>query len=256
MHEPDRSDLSGPFDIVGDVHGCRSELETLLGDLGWVLERDADGRAVDARHPDGRTAVFVGDLVDRGPDTPGVLRLVMGMVRSGAALCVMGNHEAKLHRALRGADVQRTHGLALSLEQLDAEPAEFRDEVAAFIEDLAFHHVLDGGRLVIAHAGLREEDHGQVSRRVNAFALYGATTGGRDEYGLPVRLPWADDYRGAATVVYGHTPKARAEWVNNTICLDTGAVFGGALTALRYPERELVAVAAEREWWEPTRPLA
>ncbi len=256
MHEPDRSDLTGPFDIVGDVHGCRSELETLLGDLGWVVEHDSDGRAVDARHPDGRTAVFVGDLVDRGPDTPGVLRLVMGMVASGTALCVMGNHEAKLHRALQGADVKRSHGLDLSLEQLDAEPAEFRDEVAAFIESLHFHYVLDGGRLVVAHAGLREEDHGEVSRRVNSFALYGATTGGRDEYGLPVRLPWADDYRGDATVVYGHTPKAAAEWVNNTICLDTGAVFGGALTALRYPERELVSVPAEQEWWEPTRPLA
>ena len=115
--------------------------------------------------------------------------------------------------------------------------------------------MLDGGRLVVAHAGLKEAYHGRASGRVRSFALYGDTTGETDEYGLPVRYPWAQDYRGRATVVYGHTPVPEAEWVNNTICLDTGCVFGGALTALRYPERELVSVPAEREWYEPVRPL-
>lgn len=81
----DRRELTGPFDIIGDVHGCRSELEALLGRLGWTIVRDEDGRAVDAVHPDGRTAVFVGDLIDRGPDTAGVLRLVMGMSAAGRA---------------------------------------------------------------------------------------------------------------------------------------------------------------------------
>jgi predicted kinase len=111
----DRRDLTGPFDVIGDVHGCRSELETLLTKLGYVLVRDGDGYAVDAEHPDGRIAAFVGDLVDRGPDTPGVLRLVMGMESGGHALCVAGNHENKLLRARRGRKVQVTHGLAESL---------------------------------------------------------------------------------------------------------------------------------------------
>jgi diadenosine tetraphosphatase ApaH/serine/threonine PP2A family protein phosphatase len=70
-----------------------------------------------------------------------------------------------------------------------------------------------------------------------------------------VRYPWANDYTGRATVVYGHTPVRTPTWVNNTICIDTGCVFGGALTALRYPERELVAVPAEREYFAPGRPL-
>ena len=81
---------SGPFDVIGDVHGCRAELEQLLTELGYTLERDAAGQPANARHPEGRRAVFVGDLVDRGPDTPGVLRLVMGMVAAGTALCVAG----------------------------------------------------------------------------------------------------------------------------------------------------------------------
>jgi len=250
----DRRDETGPFDVIGDVHGCREELEALLTELGYTITRDAAGHAVGATHPQ-RRVVFVGDLVDRGPDTPGVLRLAMGMVRSGAALCVAGNHEDKLLRALRGRNVRLSHGLAESLAQLGAEPGEFRAEVTEFLNGLIGHYVLDGGRLVVAHAGLIEKYHGRASGRVRAFCLYGETTGETDEYGLPVRYPWAQDYRGRATVVYGHTPVPEAEWINNTICLDTGCVFGGRLTALRYPEREIVAVPARAVHYEPVKPF-
>ena len=251
----DRRELHGPFDLIGDVHGCASELRSLLTTLGWEIVEDDRG-AVDAVHPDGRLAVFVGDLVDRGPDTPGVLRLVMGMVASGHALCVSGNHEAKLLRSLNGAKVTLSHGLAESLTQLEAESDDFRDRSREFMRGLLSHYVLDDGKLVVAHAGLTENYHGRSSGRVRAFALYGDTTGETDEYGLPVRYPWAQEYRGQAMVVYGHTPVPRAEWINNTLCLDTGVVFGGELTALRYPEREIVSVPAEQEWYEPVRPLA
>ncbi|MEO3869053.1 polynucleotide kinase-phosphatase [Nonomuraea sp. B12E4] len=241
----DRTELTGPFDIIGDVHGCRAELEALLRRLGW------EG----IRHPAGRTAVFVGDLVDRGPDTPGVLSLVMDMVEAGTAICVMGNHEQKLVRALNGRKVRVAHGLRESLDQLATRPPEFVDRARAFMDGLRSHYRLDGGRLVVAHAGLKEAYHGRASGRVRAFALYGDTTGETDEYGLPVRYPWADEYRGRAMVVYGHTPTVRPEWVNNTICLDTGCVFGGHLTALRYPERQIVQVPAEKVWYEPAKPL-
>ncbi len=240
--------LTGPFDIVGDVHGCSSELDTLLGKLGYV----------DGAHPEGRTAVFVGDLVDRGPDSPGVLRRVMSMVAAGNALCVPGNHENKLGRYLEGRKVRQTHGLAETVEQLereDAEHPEFRKEVAEFIDKLVSHYVLDGGKLVVCHAGLPEKYHGRTSGRVRSHALYGDTTGETDEFGLPVRYPWAEEYRGRAAVVYGHTPTPTASWLNNTLCLDTGAVFGGRMTALRWPEREIVDVPAERVWYEPVKPL-
>jgi polynucleotide kinase-phosphatase len=252
----DKRELTGPFDIIGDVHGCRAELETLLGKLGYDLVRDAAGRPVDAVHPDGRTAVFLGDLVDRGPDTPGVLRLVMGMVAAGTALCVSGNHEQKLGRKLHGRKVTVSHGLAESIEQLEREGDGFVADAGRFIDGLISHYVLDGGRLVVAHAGLKEAYQGRASGRVRAFALFGETTGETDEYGLPVRYPWARDYRGSAAVVYGHTPIPVPEWINNTICLDTGCVFGGSLTALHWPARELVSVPAAREYYAPVRPLA
>jgi len=245
----DKRDDSGPFDIVGDVHGCHDELIAILEKLGY------ETTASPISHPDGRRVVFLGDLVDRGPGSDAVLETAMAMVAGGTALCILGNHENKLSRALAGRNVTVSHGLAETLEQLETRPAEFRQQVAQFLDSLVSHYILDQGRLVVAHAGLPERYQGRSSGRVRSIALYGDTDGETDEFGLPLRYPWAEDYRGPATVVYGHTPVPDAEWLNNTICLDTGAVFGGELTALRWPEKELVSVAANQEYYEPIRPL-
>ena len=251
----DKRHLHGPFDIVGDVHGCLPELLELLQLLGYQITYDDDGRAIDAAHPAGRTAVFVGDLVDRGPSSVGVLRLAMGMTASGNAFAVPGNHEAKLIRALDGANVQVSHGLETTLAELAGESPAFRQAVRDWCYSLISHLVFDGGRLVVAHAGLKEAYHGRASGRVRSFALYGDTTGETDEFGLPVRYPWADEYRGKAMVIYGHTPTPTLDWINNTLCLDTGCAFGGRLSALRYPERETVHVDARAEYYTPSKPF-
>jgi protein phosphatase len=248
----------GPFDIIGDVHGCFDELVALLRELGYGVSAEVDAggeRRLGVAAPEGRKAIFLGDLVDRGPNTPDVLRLVMTMVQSNSGLCVPGNHDTKLLRKLRGRDVQITHGLAESLEQLDKESPSFKDEVATFIDGLISHYVLDDGRLVVAHAGMKAAFQGRSSARVRDFALFGETTGETDEFGLPVRYNWASEYRGNSMVVYGHTPVAEPEWLNRTINIDTGCVFGGRLTALRYPEKELVSVPAGRTYYEPARPF-
>ncbi len=243
----------GPFDIVGDVHGCFDEMTALLQQMGYTVEPDgADYRVTP---PDGRKAVFVGDLVDRGPRITDVLRLVMGMVKAGTAFCVPGNHDVKLMRKLRGKDVKISHGLADSLAQLEPETLEFKRQITDFIDDLVSHYVFDEGRLVVAHAGMKEEMQGRGSGAVRSFALFGETTGETDDYGLPVRYNWAAEYRGKAMVVYGHTPVAEPEWLNRTIDIDTGCVFGGKLTALRYPEKELVSVPAIREYYAPSKPF-
>jgi protein phosphatase len=251
----DKREERGPFDIIGDVHGCYQELRALLMELGWAVSGTREQPEVVA--PPGRRAIFLGDLVDRGPDSPGVLRLVMHMHAQGLALVIPGNHEVKLKKALDGAAVRPTHGLAETLAQLAAEPdvEALKARVSRWIDGLVSHYVLDEGRLVVAHAGLSEELQGRASARVREFALYGDTTGETDEFGLPVRYPWAREYRGRAAVVYGHTPVPEAEWLNGTLCLDTGCVFGGKLTALRWPEKVLVEVPAERTYYEPHRPL-
>ncbi len=222
----DNSCERGPFDMIGDVHGCFDELAELLGRLGYV-----SGAGTGHCHPDGRRAVFVGDLVNRGPATPDVLRLVMSMVASGDAKCVQGNHDLTLLEALKVRGAPRSqgatsaeeevpsHGLAESLEQLAGEPPEFLPGVASFLDGLASHLVLDGGKLVVAHDGVPAE------------------LGGRA--------------RPGTMVVFGHTPVETARWVNGTICIDTGCVYGGSLSALRYPERDLVSVAARQIYWVP-----
>ena len=253
---PDRKTEHGPFDLIGDIHGCFDELRSLLEKLGYTVDPKEDGApGYDVSHPHGRRPVFVGDLVDRGPDSPGVLRLVMDMVEEDRAICVAGNHENKLMRKLMGRNVQVSHGLAETLAQLEQETPEFQERAAAFLKDLEPHYLLDRGRLAVAHAGVRAEYQGRTSRRVQEFCHYGETTGETDEFGLPVRADWAASYRGRAAVVYGHTPVPEANWHNNTINIDTGCVFGGSLTALRYPERELVSVPAQKVHYEPSKPI-
>jgi protein phosphatase len=259
----DRRGELGPFDIIGDVHGCCDELETLLQRLGYVRVPIAEPRPlwgdVTYEHPLGRRAVFLGDLVDRGPRVLDTVRLVRSMMDHGTAFCLPGNHEAKLLRYLRGARVQLRHGLAETVAELEALPQEhqskFRQELADFLDSLVSHFVLDEGRLVVAHAGMKESMQGRASGAVRSFALYGETTGETDEFGLPKRYAWAADYRGLAQVVYGHTPVPDPLELNGTVNIDTGCVFGGRLTALRYPEREYVSVPAARVYCEPIRPL-
>lgn len=250
----DRRDDHGPFDIIGDVHGCADELRALLDRLGYVVAGEGASLSVGAPH--GRKLIFVGDLVDRGPDTPEVLRIVMAAQAAGLGACVQGNHDRKLSRWLEGRKTTVSHGLQDSIDQLAAAPADFVARVKSFLADLRSHYWLDGGRLAVAHAGLKEEMIGRGSPAVRDFALFGETNGETDEFGLPVRLDWAANYRGETAIVYGHTPTPEAEWVNGTICVDTGCVFGGKLTALRWPEREVVDVPAARVYAEPVRPLA
>jgi protein phosphatase len=245
-----RKSEHGPFDIIGDVHGCCDELEQLLQQLGY--ERNDGGPW---SHPAGRRAIFIGDLVDRGPRIVDTLKTVMSMSEAGSALSVPGNHDIKLKRKLEGRDVSVSHGLDRTLAELEGEPPEFGSQVQKFLDGLVSHYVFDEGRLVVAHAGMKEEMQGRGSAKVRDFALFGETTGETNEFGLPVRYNWAFEYRGRASVVYGHTPVPEPEWLNRTINIDTGCVFGGRLTALRWPEKELVAVPSRATYAEPARPL-
>lgn len=253
-----KKDINGPFDIIGDIHGCYDETIELIDKIGYTIKHvvdDGKNFGIEVSHPENRKVIFLGDLVDRGPNSPAVLKLVMSMVSSGVAFCVPGNHDLKLQKKLKGKNVNLKHGIVETLQQLEQESPKFINEVKEFLYSLISHYVFDDGKLVVAHAGLKEEMQGRGSGAVRAFCLYGETTGEIDEFGLPVRYNWASEYRGKAKVVYGHTPVPKAEWFNKTIDIDTGCVFGGRLTALRYPEEELVSVSAKNVYCEPVKPL-
>lgn len=248
-------DEHGPFHVIGDVHGCFDELVLLLQRLGYSINFSKTEQRYGVVAPDGCKAVFVGDLVDRGPNSPEVLRLVMDMMDQEVAYCVSGNHDDKLYRMLLGRNVKIRHGLELTKEQLERYNVDFITRVKGFLSSLPHHVILDEGRLVVAHAGLEEHLHGRNTKVVRELCLYGPTTGGTDEKGLPIRLDWAADYCGKAIVVYGHTPVHEPRWRNNTINIDTGCVFGGRLTALTYPDNKLTVVEANSTYADSVRPF-
>jgi len=255
---PDLRHEHGPFDIIGDVHGCADELTELMQRLGYNKLRITGvgpDRRAEVETPPGRRLIFVGDFVDRGPRSPDVLRIAMSMVEKGQAFAVPGNHDVKFLRWLRGANVRLTHGLDKTVAQFSEESGRFRAQVREFLLSLPSHLWLEDGRLVVAHGGILEEMIGRESEAVREFCLYGDTDGETDETGLVVRYHWAANYRGETTIVYGHTPVPQADWVNNTLCIDTGCVFGGKLTALRWPEREVVSVPSAQMYAKPGRPF-
>lgn len=245
-----------PFDIIGDVHGCIEELRELLGRLGYARSM---GGEVDAfAHPEGRRLVFVGDLEDRGPASMDVLRLVIATRDAGHALIVLGNHDNKFLRWLRGRNVRVGHGLERTIAQLEAVPqprrAALRGQIEALYTTAPGYLLLDGGRLVVTHGAILDAMIGDWNERIASFCLY-ADVVGRTVEGRPIRRDWgaARDLAAAGGeqapyIVYGHNPAAELAWVNRTLDLDTGAVYGGHLSALRYPELETVQVAARRAY--------
>jgi protein phosphatase len=240
------------IDVIGDVHGCLAELRELLHMLGYV----DDGSGIPV-HPDGRCAVFVGDLVDRGPDSLGVMRLVAAMVDAGSAIIgSLGNHDWKNWRLfVDDRDVQVGHGLDVTIAQVARENAH--DEYAALCDRLFRNapasSVFAHGDLTVVHGAVRPGDAGRPAGRgrrspAAALAMYGQTDG-RQESGLPNRVyEWAQEWEGGAsgTVIFGHdvvgdTPR----WINDSVIgIDTGCAFGGQLTAIRWPSREIVQVPA------------
>lgn len=244
--------LRGPFDIIGDLHGCSAELRELLPKLGYV-----ETSPLAYHHPLGRTLVFLGDLADRGPRNAEALELAMSLTALGVALFTPGNHDNKLMRYLQGHKVQQTEGLAQTVAQVEAANQQnptFKERVRHFLEDAPPYLWLDGGALVVAHAGIKAAMIGHDDQAIRRMCLYGDITGEKNPDGTPVRLDWANSYTGSAAVVYGHTPKPGPTWRNNTVNIDQGCVFGGWLTAMRWPEREAVLVRAHAVYYTQRTP--
>jgi protein phosphatase len=229
------------LDIIGDIHGCFEEFKTLTTNLGYSWE---DGIP---KHPQGRKLAFVGDLTDRGPYSLKMAEIVHELViRRKEAYYSPGNHCNKLYRFFLGRKVQITHGLETTVAEYEAlsrqEQQTIRSKFMELYDASPLYHVLDKGKLIVCHAGIRGDYIGKVNNKVKTFVLYGDITGETHPDGSPVRRDWAKEYKGKAWIVYGHTPVREARFVNHTVNIDTGAVFGGKLTALRYPEMETVSV--------------
>jgi protein phosphatase len=228
------------LDIIGDIHGCLHEFEALTQKLGYVWKEDIP------LHPENRSLAFVGDLTDRGPMSLKIIEVVFTLVKKHGAYYSPGNHCNKLYRYFLGNKVQVSHGLETTVaEYLECDKKtqqKIRHNFMELYENAPLYQTLDHGKLIIAHAGISQELIGKTNSKVKTFVLYGDITGEKHPDGSPVRRDWAMKYRGEALIVYGHTPVRTVRWLGNTVNIDTGAVFGGELSALRYPEKEIISV--------------
>jgi protein phosphatase len=236
------------IDIIGDIHGCFEEFKALTKELGYEWTESIP------IHPEKRKLAFVGDLTDRGPMSLKVIDVVWELVKKHGAHYSPGNHCNKLYRYFLGNKVQISHGLETTVaefEELDkSAQIKVRSRFMELYEKAPLYQVLDGGNLVVTHAGIREDYIGKSHSKVKTFVLYGDITGEKNPDGSPVRRDWAKHYKGKSLIVYGHTPVIDVRWVGNTVNLDTGAVFGGKLSALRYPEKEIVSVPSSMPFVE------
>ncbi len=241
------------YAIIGDIHSCFTELINLTKK---IVDYD--------KGLGSRQFVFVGDLVDRGPNSISVIREVKALVNSGQAIFTPGNHDNKFARYLKGNNIIISHGLDKTIEQWKKFSEMFPhlvNETKNWFIDYVLGHkgyeVLDNGNLVVAHAGIKDEQIGKENKRVLSMCLYGDVTGNssesviRDENGNPIRKDWAAERQvDHPLIVHGHTVVDEVSYKNGVYCIDTGCVYGNKLTALMYPEKDLLQVNALKTYTE------
>lgn len=229
------------LDIIGDIHGCYEELNELIQKLGYTFQNQQL-----VQHPEKRKLVFLGDLTDRGPNSIAVIEFVYELVQAQQAFYTPGNHCNKLYRYFLGNRVQIAHGLETTVAEYEHLPTNKQGNIRAkfmkLYENAPLYLQFDQEQLIIAHAGIRGDYIGKNNNKVKTFVLYGDITGEKHPDGRPVRRDWAKHYSGEWIIIYGHTPVREVRIINNTYNIDTGCVFGGKLTALRFPEMEIVQV--------------
>lgn len=246
-------DVGAGIDFIGDVHGCFEELITLLQKLGY--KEDDEGLFT---HPEGRKFMSVGDVMSRGPHSLESMLFFMKHVRQELAYMTDSNHGWKIVRWLDGRNVTLHHGdekVAEEFEQYEKmygseKTAELKEDLKSFLMSAPSHYVLMKNGVytaVCTHAGIKDEYIGKTSPAISDFSRYGDTDGFNED-GKPVRKDWFVHHKGSMLIIWGHDPKPQPLVINNTINIDQGVVFGGKLTALRYPETEFVSVKAAKDY--------
>ncbi len=245
-----KMDVGRGVDIIGDVHGCYEEFVALIERLGYRQ----DGKDGLFRHPEGRKLLSLGDITSRGPHSILMLQFFLRHLEAGIAEMVDSNHGWKIARWLDGRRVTLAHGdekVEAEFERYEREhgekkAAELRRASRQLLLTAPSHMMLmrDGKLAAVAvHAGIRDEYIGKKGAVIENFCRYGDVAGiGAD--GRPVRRDWTQGRTSALPIVWGHDPRPEPERKNGAINIDQGCVFGGALTALRFPEDELVSVPA------------
>lgn len=234
-------------DIIGDIHGCYLELLELLDKLGY---KQIDGTF---QHPHTRIPIFVGDITDRGPDSLKTIELVHQLViEQNLGRYVPGNHCNKLYRYFLGNNVKAVHGLETTIAEYTAQSKSEQDKIRGkfveLYEQANLYEVISEVNVVVAHAGIKADLIGRYDKKARTFVLYGDISGKKHPDGRPVRRDWAQHYDGDRWIVYGHTPVKEARFVNQTVNIDLGCVFGNKLAAFQLPEETIVSVMSRQPY--------
>jgi serine/threonine protein phosphatase 1 len=220
--------LNGRLIAIGDIHGCHAE----FGELLERLAPTGDDRLI-----------LLGDLVNRGPDSPKVIDLA----RSLNAVSLLGNHELRLLRYRRTQDKEY-------LKENDQEThARLRPEDWAYLEAMPLTYYSEELGTVFVHGGFVpgqpwQKQPAEVVTRVQVIDQDGKP---RKRADCPDCPPWADLWTGPPFVVYGHTPRAEIYKLKWSVCIDTACVMGGHLTACLLPENRFVQVKARQQYYAP-----
>ncbi|WP_079508747.1 polynucleotide kinase-phosphatase [Mesobacillus jeotgali] len=246
-------EVGAGIDIIGDIHGCYDEMIELLEKLGY--KKDNEDLYL---HPEGRRFLSIGDVMSRGPQSLRSMIFFYRHVEKGLAYMIDSNHGWKIARWLDGKKVTLSHGdekveqeFWQYEEEYGAEAAsEWRFMLKDFLLKSPSHYILKKNGIptvVCAHAGIKDEYIGKQSPEVSDFCRYGDTDG-FNEKGKPVRKDWFIGHQTSQLIVWGHDPKPQPLKINNSLNIDQGAVFGGNLTAFRYPEKQIVSVKAREDY--------
>jgi hypothetical protein len=214
--------------IVGDVHGCFQELQMLLGRCGY-------GR--------GDRVVLAGDLVAKGPDSQAVVQLA----REEGMLAVLGNHDAfaLAHRDDSGKGDRAPSRRSYLRELLAGDWAY----LAALPLFLRLGHAAEGGpEVAVVHAGAVPGIPLEQQKREHLLSLRSIDNTGAPTSRLLVHFPWAAKWRGPEALVFGHDAVRGLQRTPLATGIDSGCVYGRALTALVLPEGKLVQVPALRRY--------
>ncbi|GIN84967.1 polynucleotide kinase-phosphatase [Heyndrickxia sporothermodurans] len=250
---PIEIDIQNGIDLIGDIHGCFDELILLLEKMGY--QKNEKGLYT---HPTGRKFVSVGDIMSRGPHSLETMIFFLNHVKQGFAYMIDSNHGWKIARWLDGRTVTLSHGDEKVADEFTRFEEENGSEMAvslkAELKDLLLyapsHYVFTKNGLpvlVCTHAGIKDEFIGKQSPVISDFCRYGDTDG-FDDSGKPIRKDWFIHHQTSPLIIWGHDPKPQPLFVNNTLNIDQGAVFGGKLTAYRYPEKEIISISAKKDY--------
>lgn len=248
-NNPIEIEVKNGIDIIGDIHGCYQEFLKLLVKLGYEINEK--GYYV---HPAGRKFLSLGDIMSRGPKSLETMQFFLRHVKKGLAYMIDSNHGWKIARWLEGKKVTLNHGDELVEEEFkhfkeqygEEHTLELKQSLKELLLNAPSHYILTKNHvptLVCTHAGIKDEFIGKQSIDISDFCRYGDVDG-FDEEGKPIRRDWSIHHKSNILIVWGHDPKPKPLIINNTINIDQGVVFGGELTAIRYPEKEYVSVQA------------